>query len=65
MFLLLKYFQQLKDQTEPFAVGPGYIPRFLYKLRSLGMLCLIWLCSSFLAVRNSPRLGAGVQEKII
>ena len=33
MFLLLKYFQQLKHQTEPFAVGPRYIPRFLYKLR--------------------------------
>ena len=29
------------------------------------MLCLIWLCSSFLAVRNTPRLGAGEQEKII
>ena len=29
------------------------------------MLCLIWLCSSFLAVRNTPRLGAGVQEKTI
>ena len=33
MFLLLKYFQQLKHQTEPFAVGPRYIPRFLNKLR--------------------------------
>ena len=36
MFRLLKYFQQLKDQTEPFAVVPRYIPRFLYKLRKPG-----------------------------
>ena len=28
MFLLLKYFPQLKDQTQPLAVGLGIFPSF-------------------------------------